>query len=643
MPSFASRLLGFLVAMIAPGLALGIDHWGSHLSRHTCDGHCRLRHSSTLAESTGIGSDYATAEGGLSNDGATQNFGTHLFLSVSSEDGVKRFASGLVRSGKVEYGPLTFEMNSTSIELPTEFRMLIDGEAAHPESFEVGNDWMGLGPDSAQGWTRTVQWNCPPLGRHSIQFEVRLRDQLVTSEPLWIEIVAPLKPEVVAVGSSEVGTAPIKSGKIVSVYQDTMVVRFSMPAAAEMIMHRPGLEDVKVQAIDECCFAFDLKDLSVGRHALKFSRVVGSGCSMTSEPSDTLWIQYEPTLALHSIRNENAIRRRAIVDEVRRISMSARPELHAPLIYNDVNAKFNPLNFQPQPHASSAPSSAPQGAAVNPAVGPTSAGEGGKGDPSTSPSDHAAGERVIDAKGIDGLKTPSPTPAPKLNMTTTSRSRFIALSGRESVRQEEVQAEHVHPDEPSTSLRKAAQDDADRLSKFEDDLALAESVWQANKVVSHVIFDAPAYFTQNGYGTSGEEDARNGLVLLEGMELSTYASGHWELKMPYIKSASPVVLHLQIQFKTSDGYWKPLTLQPVCFKAGRSCMDAGDCNCIHDGATGSPQNVRCECSEDGQPLVTLRGYSPILRREVGVFTDVRRRGSAVFGHGYSALVDRRSF
>lgn len=689
MPTANLRFVGFLFAVAISSTALGADHRSSHLANHACTGNCRFGHTLwplnavNLQDLDAVGYGTEILADSFAMSGAEELLvdeaaSAHLSLAVISANGDKRFSSGVIRSGKVEYGPLSFEMNSTSREMPAEFRMLVDGEAAHPEAFASSSEWSAYETETEFGWTRTIQWNCPPLGRHSIQFEVRLNDRLVTSEPLWIEIVAPLKPEVIGVGSEENGTAPIKMGKIVSIYQDTLVVRFAMPPAAEMIMHRQGLEDIKGQTIDECCFQFDLKDLSVGRHGLRFSRVVGSGCAMTSERSDTLWIQYEPTSALHSLRNENAIRRRAIVDEIRRISASSRPVFDDKQMYSDVNSKFEPLKFNA--------SSQLHHAVANPAVGfeelppsnrveETSITQVGS---ESSPSD-VAPPQVEFGAGLSpqapipnppGVQTSSAAPAatpatsesaaptvappnPKATREAPAKgssggdnenSHFVSTANRADAEQVVAHQEVVFTgnDEPSQSLRIQAQRDEDRLGKFEDDLAIAESVWQTNKVVSHVIFDAPAYFAQNGYGPSGEEDARNGLVLLEGMELSTQASGHWELKIPYIKSATPLVLHLQIQFKTADGYWKPLTIQPICFKAGVPCIDPSDCNCARSTMNNGDQSVRCECS-DGQPMMTVHGYSPILRREVGGFTDVRRRGSAVFGHGYSALEDRRSF
>lgn len=702
--------------------AMANDHWDALLNRHTCNGHCASRHHqhatthsteqrhshelpTELSYSSSDDSYLVASEPMVSelvdSGSGEQDDNSHLFLSIQSQHG-DHGASGLTRAVKLEYSPVLFEMHSTNPMMPSEFRLLIDGIAAHPEQSRQTSQWQ----QSEQSWSRTVEWSCPPLGRHSVQFQIRLNNRLIASEPLWIEIVAPAKPEAIAVGSSLLGTRPMKSGEVVSVYRDTMVVRFAMSPATQMLMHVDGFEDFKATLVDDCSFEFNLKELSVGRHAIRFSRVVGEDCAMTSEPSDTLWIQYEPLHALNSLRNENAERRKAIVDHIRSVSTQAVSRIP--------DATFlsrGTFDFHEPRYADQVPASAKD--ATNQATGSE-----------TSPSKN-------DAEPVPAIEVPNPAHLPALNapaLNTESMNRkkeetsivlhskptrtvdsavnrFVAHSGQQETTQAaqttppaaapatptpdplpnlhsdtsasapgkpqtekqdqaiapplnsetfhiaaQSNAESHHKPTPhplsSEAFRLSAENTARALGMLEDNLASAESAFQANKVVSHVIFDAPAYFTQNGYGPSGQEDARNGLVLLEGMELSTQASGHWELKIPYIKSMTPAVLHLQIQFKTDKGEWKPITIQPVCFKAGKPCIDDADSLCESSAAansSGSKQSAKSDCSDSLQPKVVITGYSPILRREVGYFTEVRRRGSVVFGHGYSALEDRSNF
>ncbi len=674
--SFFLRSVALLLLFpMACAVAWGGEPWGKHLEKHACDGTCglhQLRHLGDRfhahdgfdrAQQELVGGWGLSAEAGgdvdMQADGQE-----HLFLSVRSAHGNQAYTSGLMRSSQIEYGPLSFEIHSTSPIVPSEFRLLVNGMAAHPEEFAMASEWLS----DAQGWRRSIPWNCPPLGKQAIQFEVRLLDRLVTSEPLWIEIVPPAKPEVVAVGASELATSPIQRGEIVNVYQDMIVVRFAMSPATSMVMHIQGLQDVPGQALEDCCFAFQLNELNIGRHAIKFSRVVGDSCAMTSEASNTLWIQYEPKNALHSLRNENALRRKAIVDRVRQVASKSRPTFHPVEVYNDMNMEFSPLPFNPPVEAQStvstseagshSPISAPEVVLASELPSPTLAPSLSKiAEEADLPrNENTVGDvedEVEEQRKSSKPVVPEPLEPLESRGKRSVKSHFVLRDGQAELTQAPTvqllaSAPPLNPPpldsqkKLSTLLREQAQLDADVLNKFEDDLALAEEVWLANKVVSHVIFDAPAYFTQNGYGPAGQEDARNGLVLLEGMELSTQASGHWELKIPYIKSTTPAVLHLQIQFKTDQGRWKPLTLQPICFKAGRPCIDPSDCKCS-SATSSAEQSQRCDCSESGQPQVTLKGYSPLLRREVGAFTEVRRRGSVVFGHGYAALEDRRSF
>jgi len=675
--------------------AAATDHWDALLHRHTCNGHCAARQPwHGTGNSSARGGEQNLSISGFdqnfdfaqstNDDAAQQDDSSHLFLAIHSLHG-DQAVSGLTRSVKIEYSPLTFEMHSTNQAMPSEFRLLIDGIAAHPEHFRQSSDWL----QTEQSWSRNVEWNCPPLGHHTIQFQVSLNDRLVASEPLWIEIVAPAKPEAIAVGSNALGTTPIKTGEIVSVYRDTMVVRFAMSPATEMLMHVQGFENVKAQLVDDCIFEFKLKNFSVGRNAIRFSRMVGTDCAMTSEMSDTLWIQYEPLHALHSLRNENAARRKAVVDQIRNISMNTRPGFDTLAIHTQVNSKYSELNFDHvlQHHPDASPAGHTPTTSTS---GKTDAHEVMGAVGSLPPKNTSVSSEDITQEHLPELSSANqtapaietPIPAPVLpanegNPTTNdsnggtrqmskpiipdpahsrnripTNTRFVNHNSHTpSDPVSTISAATSEPIclvecQPSDILLETAQKTACQLSKFEDNFAFSESVFQVNKVVSHVIFDAPAYFTQNGYGSAGQEDARNGLVLLEGMELSTQASGHWELKIPYIKSTTPAVLHLQIQFKTDTGEWKPLTLQPLCFKAGRPCIDPTDCLCESTGSAGANstnQKARCDCSDVHQPTVTLTGYSPLLRREVGFFTDVRRRGSVVFGHGYSALEDRRSF
>jgi hypothetical protein len=642
-----------------------------------------------------------------------------MAVVVRSADGTSIFGSGTSRFAKVEYGPLAFDLLLPTSVVPMEVRVFYDGTAAHPEMLKELSQWTR----TEAGYSASFVWSCPELGRHSLQFETRVGPNRIVSDPLMLEIVPPEKPEIVAVATSSFGPSPIKAGQIVSLYRDEITVKFAIPNnTPAMIMKMPGLEEIQGENAGDCCFKFQLHDsLSVGRHALQFARVVGENCTMTSEWSNPLWIDYEPREGLRSIRNERALIRHNLANQVASMSIEAylpvaEKRIGTSPIDRQTRAPFtaventiqsttrgtNPFpvggNNLPSPDSTG---STPPVPIVAPNPGPSSGSEpkdntakattAGSESPSTSPdrlkstvpeASNSATPTVdpIEKNSVqppssgkkDDAVNPSEDPNTSSNSAISRRQRFVAKLVNDQLISTSVDLppqELVESPAPSSipdsiaetkslhalahvnqsidmsdvevkgcDLSSEACQLQNQLSSLEDSLENAEKVWRSHKVVSKTIFDQPAYFTRNSYGPAAQEDARPGLILVEGMTFQAYADGHWELRVPYIQPTMPAELHLQLQFKAADGRWKPLTLQPVCFQAGKACVASKSDDEEHG------EVVRCDCHQDGtQPCFTLHGYSPILEREVGYFTDIRRRGSVTFGHGYDALRDRQSY
>ena len=108
-------------------------------------------------------------------------------MIVRSADSTSTFVSSVSRFAKVEYGLLNFDLVLPKGIEPMETRLILDGHAAHPELMKSGGEWSL----DENGWRRSFQWECPPLGRHTLQFESRIGDRIVVSKALMIEIVAP--------------------------------------------------------------------------------------------------------------------------------------------------------------------------------------------------------------------------------------------------------------------------------------------------------------------------------------------------------------------------------------------------------------------------------------------------------------------
>lgn len=625
--------LGSIACLFAPcPLASSADH----LWHRSCDGDClhRMQRPQVAAFDSAAGPDFRNHTF-PENQPAT--FGTfdnspQMKIVIRGFDPSMDVVSGAGSFVKREYGSLTFELHWLFATPPEQVGILFDGQPAHPEMLNFLTPW-----EMADGqWQRSVQWNCPPLGRHQIQFTaVHLNRAPIVSPSLALEIVPPQEPTVIAVGSPESTTQPIRPGQIVDVFEPQLTVRFAMAHAQGMWLHVDGQPPIAGIAVDDCCYTFDVQtQLGVGRHALRFARSVGTSCRLASPLSDPLWIDLQPTQWLSTIRNENAKRRYALAQRAAHVANQSDTE--SGLIESQLMEILEDLGDT----RAEGPSAAARGGNAPSASGrahvdrspsdhePVIAVEESPVAPTAAPSQGAAPASLPPKSSVPPPRSIIDDRPPTTGKTQSLRA--VNLTSLSRPRPPESTTESPESEDTSVSVKLSRLEQW--LSKMEDELGLAESVWRSGKVVSQVVFDAPAYFPKHGYGPQAQEDARSGLLLLEGMELRTYASGHWELKLPYVRPASPTELRLQIEFKTADGVWKPLTMQPLCFEHGKSCLSDGKCS----STTG-------DCAQGSNPVRVVRGYSPLLRREVGYFTEVRRRGSATLGHGYDGLEDRRSF
>ncbi len=640
----------------------------------------------------------------------------HLGERISTDNVGQRWV-------KVEYSSLTFTLSIRTDTQPDAVRFWIDGNPAHPELFKAQGAWQQSRVEDDDFYNRSYTWACPSLGRMSIQVETLLDGRWQhTASPLLLEIVPPLKPEVVAVGAKSQGLQPISPGDVTSIYEEELHVRFAAPTTQVVYLDVDGIAPIEGKCLpnDDCCFRFNLNEiLTVGRHAVRFRRSAGATCAMTSPPSATLWIDYRPGGALTHIRNENGWLRRKLANEVHQLNVqrvddsvqTLRHHLRHPRKYAPDNTEKATETEQKQTGAPSKKPSAhgtpdsdgseedppaenetapteqegtpggaaetetPQGEAAqengaadlqgsgsSDAAGPSSSGASPSGTDDREPSQPAdvpqAEIRLSNPSGGSASNLPVPegtptsptlmdalpsgaidqsvgdlpsSPAPPQAVAPTPQRLSLKPSleevtaerlekWRDADRRAKQRATQTRDSSPKTpwketqlwgkKLEAASQARAKELDVLENQYAAAEDAWRASKVVSTVTFEAAAYFSRDGYGTLGQLDARRGLVLQEGMQFLTHADGNWELKIPLIPPTSPAVLHLQLQFRTADGRWKSISLQPV------------------------------ELTTSASTQLHLNGFSPVLRREAGYVTEVRRRGSVRFGHGYQGLTRR---
>ncbi len=679
-------LIGSAVKLVVLMGALGgarlqaFERW-----THQCHGRCHhfgWAHRLDQRDAAAVTDALATVDAVSPDMAGTAVLASDLGLRLRTANGDPTGDSS-VHAGEshwspVEYGPVEIELWIDRVPLRPATRLLIDGREVHPELLRNASPWTLVD----ETWRRTLVWTCPTLGRHTLQLQVDLASgAVVTSQPISFEVVPPQRPEVLAAGGSLHALAPVTSGEIVSVFDDGLLVKFAMAPAQGMLLDIPGLPPIRGEDRGQCCFQFSLsQDLTIGRHALRFRRVVGDTCSMTSPVSDTLWIQFQPAHQLRSIRNENARRRHHVVQAIEQLAsgelarlsstsidrrlrelvpqpsfsgeaielfmptvapepVRAEPhlnanddQLHAPTKIDSSSAGDsmsgpNAVEFVPQPSQTDDPAEAAT-LDLSPNHRPPATDPPDTGSPTT-------GAQPKDPPRPDG-DSPAPTRAPKIDLGFRKTTRSVGQP--RSVRFVSQILPGVTPDVVQTlpaidpQVLPAAQqaNQLEQLSRMlhgqatqlENAMRAAEQVWRDDQIVSEVVFDAPAYFSRKRYGRRAQEDARMGLVLLEGMQLASHANGRWQLRIPYLQPTSPVVVHLQLQFKTQAGHWKPLTIEPICIPAGPECQ---------------------ECEQAASPEIVRTGYSAILEREVGYFTEIRRRGSATFGWGFDGLRHRQQF
>lgn len=568
-------------------------------------------------------------------------------------------AAGESHWSHLEYGSLALDLIISGVEQVPNFRILLDGQETPLEHLELAGSWTR----QEDAWWRTLNWNCPPLGRHTLQLQIELDNgQTLTSAVTSIEIVPPMQPEVVAAGSTLHSLAPVRDGQVVSLFEDQLVVRFAMQPCVGMRLSVDGLAEIRGTPRGPCCYQFEVaRHLNIGRHALRFRRIVGDGCSMSSDLSDTLWLQFQPTTGLHTIEAERARRRLSFINAIRNGSQHAASQVQ-PIEVNALHS-VAPLFLPPAPAPfATAPSQSypsPEPVTAKPVPSKSSAGKpkstahlpekSGRTTNSGSPSP-SSNTRPVPAP-IPSSQTRADAPArspahfvvsqppqkKRSHASTTDSSTKRPLTGSSSKDSASTGETDGQPlSKQSSPLHVSAYDAAAAAmsirnqslasyadsQRIEEALAQAKQMWQDDQIVSRVVFDAPAYFSRKRYGPQGQEDARSGLILTEGMELLSRANGHWELRIPYVPPTAPAKLHLQLQFQTLDGYWRSLTLDPICLDGGNTCST-------------------CESAQSH--AVVRRGYSPTLKRELGYFTGIRRRGSVTFGHGFSAVTSEHAF
>lgn len=127
-------------------------------------------------------------------------------------------------------------------------------------------------------------------------------------------------------------------------------------------------------------------------------------------------------------------------------------------------------------------------------------------------------------------------------------------------------------------------------------------------------FHQPAHFPRAEYARFGQELTTEGLVIAEGMEVSFYADGTFEVAFNALSPSVPVQVRLQLLVQDCDDQTYTLTLPPFEFRPAELPIEQVNGRVV------------------GQQAYH-QGWSQLVKNWSGQIKGVGRRGTAKFGFG----------
>ncbi len=507
----------------------------------------------------------------------------------------------------LQYGQLQIKVHVPFADGPDAIRFWVNGSPAHPALLRPEESpVVEIAADGSSTTTETYHWTCPPLGRITLQAEYRVGNQWSgLSTPLHLQIAPPITPRIVAAGTEQSGLAPIGTNAKIIDIQSTLMVQFAnIPANATIIANAGEFGSMRGESLSNGCFRFPVESaLATGRHRLTFHTIDEQACGLSSPDSEPLWVDLYNAQSQINYQYTSAHRRKAIIDH---IDQQIRDDQIADAIKSILIVPTGQLpteKVKPEPIRVPAPVS-------------NKSGESDSSLPSPK-NDSCSGE----PKAGNDQSTTNNNFSMAHSQSRTQLVRHLSAHATPSSPAQPASAPVTMLTESWNRIEKQARSTAGELEQIETHQENARRAFLTNRVVSQVTFDAPAYFPVISFGPNSQEDARHGLVILEGMTLEATASGKLKLTFKYIPPTQPCTLRLQLQFRSEHGApWKTLTVPPSELKQSASR------ECCHD-----QQSYSCEFD------------SPAIARNAGMIVEARRRGSANFGYGYTNLLDQRGY
>ncbi|WP_436717020.1 hypothetical protein U8335_07880 [Roseiconus lacunae] len=203
------------------------------------------------------------------------------------------------RWATVDYGPLEFTLLIPHVdgESIDAIRFWLNGNMISPSALIKRDESVVIDPHSQQeGLVNTIHYevSCPPLGRHLLQVTYLRKTQWSPmSAPLRFEVLEPPTPEIIAVAQGKQTPSAHQIRLPIKTNGDVTLKLAGVDPQDRVAVDLDGIEICQVQVDQQCCVAVELaKHVPPGRYRIQVRSIGSQSCDLSSQPSNTAWVQF---------------------------------------------------------------------------------------------------------------------------------------------------------------------------------------------------------------------------------------------------------------------------------------------------------------------------------------------------------------
>ncbi|MDM4017974.1 hypothetical protein [Roseiconus lacunae] len=203
------------------------------------------------------------------------------------------------RWATVDYGPLEFTLLIPHVdgESIDAIRFWLNGNMISPSALIKRDESVVIDPHSQQEvLVNTIHYevSCPPLGRHLLQVTYLRKTQWSPmSAPLRFEVLEPPTPEIIAVAQGKQTPSAHQIRLPIKTNGDVTLKLAGVDPQDRVAVDLDGMEICQVQVDQQCCVAVELaKHVPPGRYRIQVRSIGSQSCDLSSQPSNTAWVQF---------------------------------------------------------------------------------------------------------------------------------------------------------------------------------------------------------------------------------------------------------------------------------------------------------------------------------------------------------------